>query len=83
MPPLDVAFAQTPAQPDLPAAGQRREVDEAGLDLTERHAELVDPGHAGLHLVDDALHPEAEDPDVALRLGVGWVLRTTALGRLD
>ena len=60
VPPLDVAFAEPPAQPDLAAADERREVDEAGLDLAEGDAELVDPGDARLHLVDHALHPEAE-----------------------
>ena len=33
VPPLDVALAEPPAEPDLATAGERREVDQAGLDL--------------------------------------------------
>ena len=43
---LDVVLAETPAQPDLAAARERREVDQAGLDVAERDAQLVDPGDA-------------------------------------
>src|SRR5258705_3593664 len=73
VPELDVALAEPPAQPDLAPAGERREVDQAGLDLAEGDPQLVDPGHARLHPVDHALHPEPHDPD--LRVACGPVLR--------
>src|SRR5215217_5776147 len=72
VPPLDVAFTESPAQPDLPARDECRKVDQTGLDLAKSDSELVDPGHAGLHLVDHSLHPEAEDAD--LGVAGGWVL---------
>ena len=82
MPPLDVALAKAPAQPDLAAGDEGREVDEAGLDLAERHAQLVDPGDAGLHLVDHALHPEAEPPALRSALaGSSGGIVGGALGR--
>jgi hypothetical protein len=75
---LDVALAEAPAQPDLPAVRESREVDEPGLDLPEGHLALDEPGHAGLHLVDEALHPEAHQATGGggLRVaGIGIVVR--------
>src|SRR5437773_2322117 len=69
MPELDVTFAQAPAQPDLTARCQGREVDQTRLDLAQGHAQLVDPGDARLHPVDDPLHPEPQDPDLGITGG--------------
>ena len=76
MPERDVALAEPPAQPDLPTADEGGKVDQAGLDLAEGDAQLVDPCDARLHLVDDALHPEAQAPRA---LGAG---RCVVLGRV-
>ena len=72
MPPVDGGLAASPAQPDLAAGRERREVDQSGFDVAEREAELVDAGHTGRHLVDQPLHPEAQRPQllVAERLDV-------------
>src|SRR6185312_14130487 len=83
VPPLDVALAQPPAQPDLATAGERREVDQTRLDLAERDAQLVDPDDAGLHAVDDPLHPQPEDADVGIDLRLrGRVAPGAAAGLL-
>src|SRR5262249_37893505 len=78
VPELDVALAQAPAEPDLTAARQRREVDQAGLDLAQGDPQLVDPDDTRLHPVDHALHPETEDADV----GVGAGLRGSVAAAL-
>src|SRR5438309_8139772 len=71
MPRADLVLAEPPAEPDLATTGERGEVDEPGLDLAQGDAELVDPGDAGLHLVDDALHPEAKDAQFGIARSVG------------
>ena len=52
-------LAELPAQPDLPAVDEGREVDEAVGDVAQGDAHRLDPGDARGHLVDQALHPQA------------------------
>jgi beta-N-acetylhexosaminidase len=61
VPPRDVVLAQAPAEPDLAPGDERREVDEAGLDVAKGHAPGVEPFDRGLHLVDHGLDPRGED----------------------
>ena len=60
-----VRLPELPAQPDLAPGGQGREVDEAALDVAQGDAERVDAGDRGRHLVDDALHPQADPAGVS------------------
>ena len=64
MPVLDRPLAEPPAQPDRAAAEERREVDQPRRDVAQRDVHLDQAGHAGLHLVDQALHPEAQQADL-------------------
>ena len=64
MPPADDRLATLPAQPDLAAGDEGREVDETVLDIAQRQTETVDPGDAGRHLVDQPLHPEPGETQV-------------------
>ena len=64
VPVRDVVLAEAPAQPDRPAADERREVDQPGRDVAQRDVQLDEAGDAGLHLVDQALHAEPEQPDL-------------------
>ena len=70
-----VGLAALPAQPDLPAGDEGREVDQAVLDVAEGEAQRVDPRDAGRHLVDQALHPQPGQPQVVDRRRVGRELR--------
>jgi hypothetical protein len=50
VPPVDrVAFAHPPAQPDGAPAGERREVNQSGVDVAQGDAPLVDLSDRGLH----------------------------------
>src|SRR5512141_1797163 len=64
VPVLDVGLAEAPAQPDRPAGQHGREVDEPVLDVAELDVQLDEPRDAGLHLVDEALHPEADPTEL-------------------
>jgi hypothetical protein len=71
VPERHVFLAQLPAQPDLAAAGEGREVDQPALDVAERDAEAVDARDRRGHLVDDPLHPEA-DPLGLVLVDLRW-----------
>ena len=70
VPPRDVVLAKPPAQAHLAPIDERRKVDEARLDLAQRDAQRIDAGDTGLHLVDDALHPKADQPKLVVGGGV-------------
>ena len=72
--PID-GLAALPAQPDLPAGDEGREVDQAVLDVAQGQAHRVDPRDAGRHLVDQALHPQLGQSQVVDGRRVGRQLR--------
>jgi hypothetical protein len=76
VPEADRRLAGAPAQPDLAARHERREVDQPGGDVAEHDVALVQPRDVGLHLVHDPAHPQPEPTE--LRVGV----RVVALGQL-
>src|SRR4051794_31099789 len=78
MPVIHAVLAELPAEPDLAARRERREVDEPALDVAEGDPESIDACHGGGHLVHDPLHPE---PDAARLLRVGGRILTTATTR--
>src|SRR5918998_5652654 len=53
VPPGDVIFAEAPAEPDRSTVRQRREVDQARLDIAQRDAPCLDARDGALHATDD------------------------------
>ena len=71
MPVPHAILAQPPAEPRLLPAHEGGEVEEPRGNVAEDDAALVQPGDVGLHLVDEAAHPQAQ----ASELGVVAVRR--------